>query len=222
MASIAILNAEISANEPGVYSASRYPGYPVTLALINPDAESLTVSVDAIDRAPLSYATNEVHSTITIPGDYTGARITITAAKALIVVFEDECIPDNPFYIRWINRIAGYEYKMFSGRVRSEVEVEERQNVQHAVTFEDEIFSQSMIGATAREYITAGDEGLSREEFDRLAGIFRAPVIEWYDEETQTWTPLIISDSSSSEWDGGTSLGSLEFVFTKPRILLQF
>lgn len=129
------------------------------------------------------------------------------------------CIPDNPFYIRWINEKGGYDFWMFKAYPSDEQEIEDIINTLPYPSDQYHIWHRA--SAIGRKRITVGDGLLTREEFECLKFIPRSPLVEWYDESVGKWQTVVFEDSISVTWNSRSGLGDIEYTFTLPPIRLQ-
>jgi hypothetical protein len=129
------------------------------------------------------------------------------------------CIPDNPFYIRWINEKGGYDFWMFKSYPSDEQEIEDIINILPYPSDQYRIWHRA--SAIGRKRITVGDGLLTREEFECLKFIPRSPLVEWYDESIGKWQTVVFEDSISVTWNSRSGLGDIEYTFTLPPIKLQ-
>lgn len=129
------------------------------------------------------------------------------------------CIPDNPFYIRWINEKGGYDFWMFKSYPSDEQEIEDIINTLPYPSDQYRIWHRA--SAIGRKRITVGDGLLTREEFECLKFIPRSPLVEWYDESIGKWQTVVFEDSISVTWNSRSGLGDIEYTFTLPPIKLQ-
>lgn len=129
------------------------------------------------------------------------------------------CIPDNPFYIRWINEKGGYDFWMFKSYPSDEQEIEDIINTLPYPSDQYHIWHRA--SAIGRKRITVGDGLLTREEFECLKFIPRSPLVEWYDESVGKWQTVVFEDSISVTWNSRSGLGDIEYTFTLPPIKLQ-
>ena len=129
------------------------------------------------------------------------------------------CIPDNPFYIRWINEKGGYDFWMFKSYPSDEQEIEDIINTLPYPSDQYHIWHRA--SAIGRKRITVGDGLLTREEFECLKFIPRSPLVEWYDESVGKWQTVVFEDSISVTWNSRSGLGDIEYTFTLPPIRLQ-
>ena len=129
------------------------------------------------------------------------------------------CVGDHPFYVQWINDRGGYNSYMFNTRNTVETERTDTVNVQRA-DISDEFDTQITSSFKIERRITTGVDNLTREEYDKLLGIFKSPRIQWWNEEAEQWVTVLCADQSNT-WDTNSGLGSIEVTFIYPRILLQ-
>lgn len=129
------------------------------------------------------------------------------------------CVPDAPFFVRWINASGGWDSWMFERREETD-DVEDVSNIQLYIA--DPIDTQATVSLSATRTVTVGEGLLSKEDYRALAAMPRSPRIEWYNEEPQGWHRIVIADSFSSSWNSRNGFGSVEFTFAMPRILTQF
>lgn len=226
-----------------------YDGYPFDLTVCNPSVMPPVYFNDdynddfvrSIGPAPLSTENgvgdlivyvNDLHAVveggvgvICVSSDMNYGE----ASTASISGYDSEIIlrvsesGDANFYIRWINQIGGYEFKMFQVRNVAEqrikdvaiIQTEHKQSVLETIT-------QETLGLNASNVIITGDSNLDRENFLWLQGIASSPEICHWDKPSQKWINIAILDSDTQSWDSDSGLGSVEFTFLLPRILKQF
>lgn len=138
-----------------------------------------------------------------------------------IKMVEKRCIPTNPFYIRWINQLGGWDYWMFSFRQTIE------SKVKGIKTFEPTVFDIENATKLSEEYykeaeqsITVGAEGLNSNEFDSISKLIYSPRIEFYQKETGRWFKLI-PDKVETENDTRSTAKEIELTFLLPTPQLQ-
>ncbi|MDR0541043.1 MAG: hypothetical protein LBH19_02395 [Dysgonamonadaceae bacterium] len=140
----------------------------------------------------------------------------------LAINITPQCTPDNPFYVRWLNQLGGWEYFMFSFRQSIEKSVDNQQFfypfVRNQETAKGYIRASWMDG---KERITAGAGLLSGREYEALSKIIYSPQIEWYSKDLGKWFTLTIDESSINR-DTRNETGSVEITFNLPVPQLQF
>lgn len=142
--------------------------------------------------------------------------------KQFIMPIEEFPMPENPFYIRWINRQGGYDYWMFSYRQYLTRSISNQQtfnpyveNQETADSFED------LYNLSANESVRVGTEGLSANDYDCVSKLIYSPKIEHYNPETMKWTRIYV-EKGDNERDTRSILNQLEFTFKLPIVQLQF
>lgn len=202
----------------------QYPGFPLSVAVVNGDFYYPTTSnvllLTTEGSSSLLAATQEPHVVLDVPA---GTNKVIAMNTALGTVRElnitQGCVADNPFYVRWINTIGGYDYHMFNNRKQIEEERADTVNVQLADT-SDETDTQVTASFKIEKRITSGVDNLPLTEYTKVTGIVKSPRIQWWDADAQVWTTLLCTDLSNI-WDTNSGLGSVELTFIFPRTLLQ-
>jgi hypothetical protein len=152
-----------------------------------------------------------------------GDPITINTDDSIqrIINVENECVPVNPFYIRWINQKGGREHWMFTRQITNS-------NVENIETYNPVVINQELANTASNLLSVRGAEKiqvsaiqLTPNEFKCLSKIPFSPKIEWWNEELQKWMLLIIDKSELSN-DSVSVLKSVEFTFRLPELQLQF
>ena len=142
------------------------------------------------------------------------------AAKKLTV--ECRCVPANPFYVRWLNRLGGLDFWMFF----KNQELEKTQS--NVETFEPYIEQTSSVGYTTNlvgkeiaESITFGAEMLTLNQLEALSKIAESSVVWYYVgfEQDHIWNELII-DKITVLRNTKDKLHSIEFVGRLPTVQL--
>lgn len=155
---------------------------------------------------------NEVITVISSDGSYPKTH------KCL----ETRCVPQNPFYVKWINQQGGWDYWMFSFRQYIS------RNTKNSQTFEPTIYDQERAKYFIEEFykegvekITVGAEGLNENEYQCISKLIYAPQIQYYNAKTKKWIGLIV-DSGETENDTRSSSKEVEFTFLLPKPQIQF
>lgn len=203
-------------------SLTKYAGYPLAVAVLI--APSIRCNYKLVEETGAERNGKLIPSACVIEVEGPG-RLELWSQLPMQVVrsysVSPGCVPDAPFYIRWINVQGGYDAWMFCRRKKYEQRVGDVYNVERDHTAE-ETFAQQTLSLTAVRTVTAGDDALLREAFDLLAGIPLSPRIEWYDEEIGAWQTIVLDDDNTLAWNTDSGVGSVEFVFRLPPVLTQF
>ena len=141
-------------------------------------------------------------------------------AAAVPFIVEMVCVPAQPFYVRWVNRMGGVDYFMFSRRQTRKPSVKSAST--HSLYVADPSRAGSNLRAwslTTEHTMTVGADGLSDEEFGPLSALPFAPTIEWYD--GGRWIEIAVSKFDGS-FATHSHRHSFEITFTLPAINTQF
>lgn len=146
-------------------------------------------------------------------------KVTFSGPMALIddidVIFERTCTPDSPFYVRWINRLGGWEYHMFAlHKIWSDTA---------SPSFSFQPVGGEKITATrtreigAIEYtetVEVGETQLDIDMFRFLKSIITSPNVQHWNEARQAWEGVTLTDKTTASWNTKNSLGQLTLKFT--------
>ena len=236
----------------GFESLKKYKDYPLLISFLtfpNPDTtylnvNGITVNDDSFTKKHLTFSipneTNKIsitHNKLTTPLLTNSGNEVRTNNNELIVVStgvveteSDEemnvgqsCKPESQFYIRWINRLGGWDCWMFKNRqfLKSELKKVET----FYPTIDDYIpgppNSETVLSAEASETVIAGEENLTENEFDNLQLLKYSPFIQVYNKDTKEWSRIYL-EKSENEKDTKNTRFSVEFEFTLPMPKLQF
>lgn len=130
--------------------------------------------------------------------------------------------PENPFFIRWVNQMGGYDQYMFGYRQFFNNAIESNQSVNSFILDQETASgTDETIMIEANEYVRVGAQGLTPDEFETLRKIPYSPKIEHYNSETQSWERITISKGDSDR-DSRNILSEIELIFKLPQPQLQF
>lgn len=142
--------------------------------------------------------------------------------KQFIMPIEEFPMPENPFYIRWINRQGGYDYWMFSYRQYLTRSISNQQTFNQYVENQETADSfEELYDLSANESVRVGTEGLNANDYDCVSKLIYSPRIEHYNPETMKWTRIFV-EKGDNELDTRSILNQLEFTFKLPAVQLQF
>lgn len=142
--------------------------------------------------------------------------------KQFILPIDNPIMPENPFYVRWINQQGGIDYWMFSYRQYFTRSVTNIKTINPVVTDQQTAkgFTE-LLSVDGVEKVKVGAQGLTANEYDCISKLIYSPQIEWFNEVAQSWQTLII-DKGENENDAHNILNELEFTFILPTPQLQF
>lgn len=192
-----------------------YEGYP------------FDVSLYAGERAfnLSTYPSPNQSSTVPVGGsifDFSGVTRYITNINGQSsgnIYIQQGCVPDRPFYVRWVNRQGGYNYWMF----RRQTDAETTNEYENIIVKRSNIADgQRTIFANVAHTVATSADLLTEDEFNILKGIAYSPRIQWYNETLGDWVTITIAEdvtTSNRMWSG---FFSVAYTFNLPQILTQF
>lgn len=132
----------------------------------------------------------------------------------LTVDFVDTCVPDNPFYVRWVNRSGGWEYYMFSANKRTGMEVKETDSYAlYSGMLTDADRTREVLALDRIDVAEVGEEQLSREMYALLASIAVSPRIDVFNPVLKRWEGVTIEGKHTLWWNTRNSCGSVGYTF---------
>lgn len=132
------------------------------------------------------------------------------------------CVPANPFYVRWVNRLGGVDYWMFARQQRFAPAV--KSSSLYEPYCDDPLTAGSnrrAYGITTERTVSVCAEGLKSGEWQAVSELPYSPLIEWYNESAGRWVTLAVSSFDGS-FDSFDSVHRAEIVFSLPSINTQF
>lgn len=141
-------------------------------------------------------------------------RDVIGLEEPLTVAFVETCVPDNPFYIRWVNRLGGWEYYMFSANKRNGMEVKEADSyAPYSGTLTDANRTREVLSIERVDIVEAGEEQLTPEMFVVLSSIAVSPRMDVFNPTLQRWEGVTLDDKHTLRWDTRNSRGVVNYTF---------
>ena len=132
------------------------------------------------------------------------------------------CTGLNPFYVRWINQLGGFEYWMFYHNQKLKL------NAKTTDTIEPVIHSISNTSYIIRElnkevesFLTVGAGNLKPDEHLALSEIPTSPRVEYWNEKIGKWI-RIYCENSKIESNTRDMTKDIEIEFTLPIPQIQF
>lgn len=192
-----------------------YEGYPFEVSLYA-GAQSFQISTYP---NPNQTSNVPVGSTIFDFSGVTRYNTTINGQTTENISVPQGCVPDRPFYVRWVNQQGGYNYWMFRRQTDAETTNEYENIIVKRSSIADE---QRTIFANAAHTVATSADLLTEDEFNILKGIAYSPRIQWYNETMGQWVTITIAEdvtTSNRMWSG---FYSVAYTFNLPQILTQF
>lgn len=140
--------------------------------------------------------------------------------------FVETCTPENPIYLRWINRLGGWDYQMLS----ADEFTKETSNVttfrpylRNTINHErgGTLRTQIPISLEPGESVTAGCKWDGLTEYRKLANIIYSPEIHYWNVRLQKWLGVWL-DRHSITKQAGNKFGEFEIDITLPDPFIQF
>lgn len=124
------------------------------------------------------------------------------------------CIPEHPFYVKWINRWGGYDMWMFRTKQRRTIKVDER------ATYEamNRGGERHLLSQSVSEQITTSTGLITRQDWEMLQYMLQSPQIQvWnYDEYHDGWSEIHITKGAKGQWDSDQEIGEMIITFDMP------
>lgn len=203
----------------------RYEGYPLSVTYAMPSTE-YRLDIRKDNGSQLFTAADYPVTNVDLQNEdnaIASIKVNLKGVTLSSTTVQSGCVPDAPFYVRWINTGGGWNYRMFFIQEDSE-EVSDIKNVQ--LVGRNQRDTQATINLTATRTVRVGAGCLRRSEFDILKALARSPRIEWYDEDLNGgdggWQRIVLGEEFTAVWNNLSSLGEVQFLFRLPRILTQF
>lgn len=206
-----------------------YMGYPLDIAIFQPALSTAhgNIGLQYANGSGSGSATYPVFQPVTVVragliNGWWGTGISINQSGQWLdpIAIQQACVPHDPFYVRWINEMGGYDYEMFDRARNYEDEVANIQSIQKQAS--NQYNTQETIYAEGYTYITVGRDGIDIEDYDALKKLARSPLIQWWNAEQQQWHTIILQEDTSNERNTRSGVYSVEFTFQMPRLRLQF
>ena len=128
--------------------------------------------------------------------------------------------PEHPFYVRWINAMAGWDYWMFDCRYVKKRKTGSRKIVERYVTdMAATSGNKQTISLEVNEEVTVGASQISEDEFECISALLYSTFVQWYDESKGKWIDIIPDGEASFLY--GSPRTDIEITFILPDRQLQ-
>ena len=129
-------------------------------------------------------------------------------------------VPEHPFYVRWVNALAGWDYWMFDCRYVKKRKVGSRKIVERYVTDMAAASGyKQTIGLEVDEEVTVGASQITEDEFECISALLYSTFVQWYDESKGKWIDIIPDGEASFVY--GSPRTDIEITFILPERQLQ-
>lgn len=128
--------------------------------------------------------------------------------------------PEHPFYVRWVNDLAGWDYWMFDCRYVKKRKTGSRKIVERYVTdMAATSGNKQTISLEVNEEVTVGASQISEDEFECISALLYSTFVQWYDESKGKWIDIIPDGEASFFY--GSPRTDIEITFILPDRQLQ-
>jgi hypothetical protein len=128
--------------------------------------------------------------------------------------------PEHPFYVRWVNAMAGWDYWMFDCRYVKKRKTGSRKMVERYVTdMAATSGNKQTISLEVNEEVTVGASQISEDEFECISALLYSTFVQWYDESKGKWIDIIPDGEASFFY--GSPKTDIEITFILPERQLQ-
>ena len=128
--------------------------------------------------------------------------------------------PEHPFYVRWVNAMAGWDYWMFDCRYVKKRKTGSRKMVERYITdMAATSGNKQTISLEVNEEVTVGASQISEDEFECISALLYSTFVQWYDESKGKWIDIIPDGEASFLY--GSPRTDIEITFILPERQLQ-
>ena len=148
------------------------------------------------------------------------SKITIIAAgNSESIECINSCVPESPFYVRWINQLGGFDYWMFGKRQEKALSIFNLK--EYNPFFEDSASvdtNRKLLSRESSRIVEVGAEMIKDNEFDELIKILLSPEVEYYN--GSKWVPISITNQEVIKTTSNAH-HSIALEFELPNPILQ-
>lgn len=128
--------------------------------------------------------------------------------------------PEHPFYVRWVNALAGWDYWMFDCRYVKKRKIGSRKTVERYITdMAASSGNKQTIGLEVEEEVTVGASQITENEFECISALLYSTFVQWYDESRGKWIDVLPDGEAS--FLNGSPRTDVEITFILPERQLQ-
>lgn len=154
---------------------------------------------------------------------------TLNMGAVANLYLDEQCVPEHPFYLRWINRLGGWDYHMFEcvqmfNRSTTDLiqfnpylDTTESQGYTPGGILRDKVIIDMAPGET----MEVGSDWQGKEEYDKLSLMIFSPNVQWWNERLQTWLGVILLRHSITR-PTNIYRGEIGLEITLPDPIVQF
>lgn len=138
----------------------------------------------------------------------------------------EQCTPDNPLMLRWLNPLGGYDQWLFSKTQQYDADVTSMENFQQVVDYLEE--ANANVNALKKDgniIITLGAEDLTLDEVNGLRTILSSPKVYVISGEPTTndfvRLTVLVKTGSFRLYDTEDTKHKIEFQIVSPNYYFQ-
>ena len=178
------------------------------------------ITIDGADKGNVIHATG-MYPLLLLDASVANSSIEIeNNSISDILQVEVVNVPEHPFYVRWVNALAGWDYWMFDCRYVKKRKVGSRKIVERYVTDMAATSGyKQTIGLEVNEEVTVGASQITEEEFECISSLLYSTFVQWYDESKGKWIDIIPDGEASFLY--GSPRTDIEITFILPERQLQ-
>lgn len=138
----------------------------------------------------------------------------------------ENCIPANPFFVRWLNPLGGWDSWLFGVRQVHAYDIDDTDTFEPVINYLQIANGiEETLKKDAFENITVGYDGLTKARVDGIKYLLTSPKIYYLEGNPQysNFIKLVIrvKPGSYKIYDNGDGLHSMEITFIKPKLQTQ-
>jgi hypothetical protein len=225
----------------------KYRGYPLDISFLN-NNQGVLINFDGNtlnENNPIP----DLHFSVSIPDDVisvsaviptpyyllsnSGVKIQTNDSRDILVnntshVIQIQgnvtpsCIPENPCYLRWINRLGGFDYRMFC---LNQVYAQSVKSQTIVSPITDDLLNAGRTDyetdKEADRTVSVGAGDLTDVEYNELLSISTSPRVEIWDTEVRKWFRVYVA-SGNFEHSTCDMRKEIEIELTLPTLQMQF
>lgn len=205
---------------------SYYEGYPLDYSVIAAESNVQTSAGEAVKGGIYRVLVGDDNQRIL--QNESGNEVLVDTDKKVLLGFDMDarirrrCVPDNPFYVRWLNRDGGVDYFMFG---KTQKKTKSLKSVTTYAPFVEDTQSartnRKIYSMEAEAGIKAGTSLLNKTDYEAIAAMPFSPLIEYYEEQLYKWIRVAV-EKFDGETDTKGEMFSVEISFTLPNINTQY
>lgn len=147
----------------------------------------------------------------------------ITEIKTVDV---EQCIPENPIYLTWLNPLGGWDYWLFGTRQQYTIQTKDLDTFQPVINYLQIANGiQESLGKEAYMKVKLGYEGLTRAKVEGIRHILTSPKVYVINGSpgSNNFQKLVVNIDKGSYkvYDTGDGKHGLELTVIAPKLLLQ-